>query len=100
MPHFDFADWDKIQDFEDVSDAFIRGILDLDPDKTFISNESRLSDFSGCGLSDFDSETLEDFYNPWDEWVITEIEHTYGFKLTSTNILLVDLFTKIQSLDS
>ena len=47
-----FADQDRIDAYEGAAREFFRSVLDMDSDECVVTDESRLSDFSSCGLPD------------------------------------------------
>ena len=87
----------NIDDYENIARPFLKDVLHINYDECFISDESRLSDFSSCGLpDDLDIKgTLEELYDFWDEFIIKRIESMYGIKVP-TDIYLTDLFETIR----
>ena len=90
---------DRIDLFEVTATEFFRSVLDMDYSECLVTDESRLSDFSSCGmpdeLADSTSE-LEELYAAWRIWVMPVVNERYGLDELTPNILLVDLFQKIE----
>ena len=85
---------DEIDNYEFEISDFFEKILDLDYLDCLVTDESRLSDFSSCGLPEEKAKganTLPELYRLWDIWVIERIEKTYKLRIDKTNILLIDL---------
>lgn len=98
MKNIILAPQDEIQNFEDVASTFFDRVLDLNFDECLITDESRLSDFTGCGLPDsIEADTLNALYDAWDEWIIGAVREAYGLELNTTSILLIDLFEEIEN---
>ncbi len=92
------APQEEIKNMEDIASTFFERVLDLNFDECLVTDESRLSDFSGCGLPDsIEADTLNALYDAWDEWIIGVVYEAYGLKLNTTSILLVDLFEEIEN---
>lgn len=92
------APQEEIKNMEDIASTFFERVLDLNFDECLVTDESRLSDFSGCGLPDsIEADTLNALYDAWDEWIIGVVNEAYGLKLNTTSILLVDLFEEIEN---
>jgi len=73
----------------------------MDYDECMVTDESRLSDFSSCGLPDGlgdEAKGLKELYAVWDAWVVPVICERYGLEAAdvSLTILLVELFEKIE----
>ncbi len=95
------ADQARIESYEDTAREFFRSVLDMDYDECVVTDESRLSDFSSCGLPDGlgdDAKGLKELYAVWDVWVVPVICERYGLATNevSPTTLLFDLFEKIE----
>ena len=95
------ADQDRIESYDGTAREFFRAVLDMDYDECMVTDESRLSDFSSCGLPDGlgdEAKGLEELYAVWDAWVVPVICERYGLEAAdvSPTILLVELFEKIE----
>ena len=95
------ADQDRIESYEGTAREFFRSVLDMDHDECVVTDESRLSDFSSCGLPDGlsdEAKGLKELYAVWDAWVVQVICERYclAAKEVSPTILLVELLEKIE----
>ena len=95
------ADQDRIDAYEDTAREFFRSVLDMDYGECVVTDESRLSDFSSCGLPDGLGDAakgLKELYAAWDDWVVPVICERYDIeaKDVSPTILFVELFEKIE----
>ena len=93
------ADQDRIDLYEDTATEFFRSVLDMDYSECLVTDESRLSDFSSCGMPDelADATTgLKELYAAWRVWVVPVIRDRYGLDDLVPSILLVDLFERIE----
>jgi hypothetical protein len=95
------ADQDRIESYDGTAREFFRAVLDMDYDECMVTDESRLSDFSSCGLPDGlgdEAKGLKELYAVWDAWVVPVICERYGLEAAdvSLTILLVELFEKIE----
>jgi hypothetical protein len=95
------ADQERIDAYADTAREFFRNVLDIEFDECLVTDESRLSDFSSCGLPDQlgdEAQGLKELYAAWDEWVTPVICERYGLAVTevSPTLLLVELFEKIE----
>lgn len=81
-----FADTEMVDGFEAEAHDLLVHILRLSPDEVFISDESALSDFSGCGLpDDVEYASPDEEHRAWKTWVLERIEACYGVRpLTPT----------------
>ena len=71
----------------------------MDYGECLVTDESRLSDFSSCGMPDelADATTgLQELYAAWRVWVVPVIKDRYGLDDVVPSILLVDLFERIE----
>ena len=92
-----FADTEMIDGFEAEAHDLLVHILRLSPDEVFISDESALSDFSGCGLPDgIEYASLDEEHRAWKTWVLERIQACYGVGPADTDVLLVELFADIR----
>ena len=93
------ADQDRIDLYEATATEFFRSVLDMDYGECLVTDESRLSDFSSCGMPDelADATTgLQELYAAWRVWVVPVIKDRYGLDDVVPSILLVDLFERIE----
>ena len=93
------ADQDRIDLYEATATEFFRSVLDMDYTECLVTDESRLSDFSSCGMPDelADATTgLKELYAAWRVWVVPVIRDRYGLDDVAPSILLVDLFGRIE----
>ena len=101
---FELAPQDRIDAYERTAREFMREILDINYDECLVTDESRLSDFSGCGIPDEIGEGLTEMralYDAWDAWVVPVICTRYGLVTSElqTTVRLVDLFEQIEQLE-
>ena len=93
------ADQDRIDLYEATATEFFRSVLDMDYSECLVTDESRLSDFSSCGMPDelADATTgLKELYAAWRVWVVPVIKGGYELDDVVPSILLVDLFERIE----
>lgn len=91
-----FASGDRIDAFKELADRFLSEIFGLP--WALMTDESALSDFSGCGLDDReDLRTLDDeaYGVYWDKWVVTRICERYRIESFPVTIPMVQLFERI-----
>ena len=89
----------RIDLFASTAQEFFRDVLDLDYDECLVTDESRLSDFSSCGLPEPVADrttSLSELYAAWDAWVVPSVCSRYGLVEVSPTVLLVDLFQQIE----
>ena len=103
MKKVELAPQDRIDAYEDTAREFFRSVLDTDYGECVVTDESRLSDFSSCGMPDDLGESakgLMELYAAWDAWVVPVICERYDLEAKDVppTILLVDLFEKIEQL--
>jgi hypothetical protein len=94
------APQERIEAYELTARAFFRDVLDMDYGECLTTDESRLSDFSSCGLPDDIADAtqgLSELYSAWNAWVVPVIFRQYGLAV-SPRILLVELFEQIEQL--
>ena len=94
----EMAECGQIEEFDAVASEFFAAVLDMDYGDCFVSDESRLCDFLGCGMPDSlsaNSNSLQTLHVAWDKWIIPEIARRYGVELTTTTVAMVDLFNRI-----
>lgn len=93
------ADQHRIDLYEATATEFFRSVLDVDYGECLVTGESRLSDFSSCGMPDelADATTgLKELYAAWRVWVVPVVKERYGLEDLTPAILLVDLFKRIE----
>lgn len=99
MPEIIMSEQHQITEFDAIAAEFFGAILSLDYSACFVSDESSLSDFFGCGMPDDLPEGEIDvnaLYDQWDAWVIAKIAEVYGIQIEATTLSMVDLFNRIQ----
>ncbi len=99
MKKVEFAPQDRVDLYEATATEFFRSVLDLDYGECLVTDESRLTDFSSCGMPDDLAETttgLKELYAAWRVWVVPVVCRRYGLDDLMPSILLVDLFEKIE----
>ena len=88
----------QIEEFDDIANEFFSLVLGMDYDACFVSDESRLCDFSGCGMPDYlvaSGGVPQTLSVTWDRWVICEVARRYGVDLSVATVTMVDLFNRI-----
>ena len=93
------AEQDRIDLYEATATEFFRSVLDMDYSECLVTDESRLSDFAGCGMPDELADAtpgLKELYAAWRVWVVPVIRDRYGLDDVVPSILLVDLFERIE----
>ncbi len=99
MKKVEFAPRDRVDLYEATATEFFRSVLDLDYGECLVTDESRLTDFSSCGMPDDLAEAttgLKELYAAWRVWVVPVVCGRYGLDDLVPSILLVDLFEKIE----
>ena len=93
-----FAETDRMSDLEDEAMEFFEKVLDMDYGECFVSDESALSDFVGCGV---DSEGMppfefggREYAGAWFSRVSTRVFEIYGFKPKDIGDLIADLLSE------
>ena len=92
-----YAPRDRIDAFEELANDFVREVLCLP--WAMMTDESALSDFSGCGLDDrddldgLDNEAHRAF---WDKWVVERVCDRYRIESFPVTIYMVQLFERIE----
>ena len=89
----------RIDDFEQTACEFFRAVLGMDYRECIVTDESRLSDFSSCGMPEEiagATQSLKELYSAWDAWVVPVNCCRYGLVNVPPTILLVDLFEQIE----
>ncbi len=92
------AERHQIEEFDEIANEFFSSVLGMDYDACFVSDESRLCDFSGCGMPDYlvaSGNDLQTLSVAWDRWVICEVARRYGVDLSAATVTMVDLFNRI-----
>jgi len=90
---------DRIDLYEATATEFFRSVLDMDYSECLVTDESRLSDFSSCGMPDELADVttgLKELYAAWRVWVVPAIRDRYGLDDVVPSILLFDLFERIE----
>ena len=92
-----FASSDEIGKYDKLAEDVLRRIFKLEFSETLITDESWLSDISGCCVPD--SESIEDlslseFTKIGDRVMIEQFKELYGVDVTAHDPL-VDVFKKI-----
>ncbi len=93
------AEQDRIDLYQTTATEFFRSVLDMDYSECLVTDESRLSDFSSCGMPDELADAtpgLKELYAAWRVWVVPVIRDRYGLDDVVPSILLVDLFERIE----
>ena len=93
-----YAPSDDVEDYEDIARDFLQKIFKINYDECFISDESSLADFSGCGMpEEYDTEDLtpEQYYALGDVVMVRTINENYGIDVTRRD-RLVDVFERIR----
>jgi hypothetical protein len=93
-----YASSDDVEDYEEIAREFLQKIFKINYDECFISDESSLADFSGCGMPDseeIEKLTLEQHYALGKVVMVRTINENYGIDV-SPNDLLVDVFERIR----
>ena len=92
-----YAPRDRIDAFEELANDFVREVLGLP--WALMTDESALSDFSGCGLDGrddligSDGEAHRVF---WDKWVVERVCERYRIEAFPVTISMVQLFDRIE----
>lgn len=95
----EFCDTAAIDQMPDAL-ARLLAVLELDPATVFVSDESNLNDFVGCGLPSRLAErcnTLESLYEMWKDYILTRIAGETGVHLDTTDIPIPELCTRIET---
>jgi hypothetical protein len=95
-----FTPTDNIDDYEIIARDFLKKIFNLDYDECFISDESALSDFAMCALSEedprYDTMTIDNLYKEARFFMVRKIEAEYHITVDPYDYL-VKVFDKIRS---
>lgn len=94
---------DVIDEYDDIAREFLKSVFDIDFDECLISNESMLSDFSGCCLPeeyDFPAgltrqERFNHLYGIGDAETVRVIKEKYNIDVNTTEYLIT-VFEKIK----
>lgn len=92
-----YASRDRINAFGELANEFLREILGLP--WALMTDESSLSDFSGCGLdTQSDLEVLDDDAHRafWEKWVVERVCSRYRIEPFPVTIPMVQLFERIE----
>lgn len=93
-----YAPRDRIDAFGELANEFVREILGLP--WALMTDESALSDFSGCGLeAQHDLEGLDDEGHRvfWETWIVERVCGRYQIEQFPVTISMVQLFEQVQS---
>lgn len=93
-----YAPSDEVEDYDEIARDFLKRIFDINFDECFISDESSLADFAGCGMpEEYDTSelTIEQYYALGKVVMVRTINENYGIDV-SPNDLLVDVFERIR----
>lgn len=87
----EFAEQDLIKEVETTPacQELFHKVLGMDVNNCWISDQSSLSDFTGCGMS-------LDLEGDWDTWVIRRIEEEFKVTLPSTHLTIIQIVNLIQ----
>lgn len=99
MKDIKLAPQDHVELYDDTARLFFREVLDMDFGECLVTDESRLSDFSSCGMPDELADTttsLKELHAAWDVWALAELRSRYGLEYPSTSLPLVTLFRDIE----
>ena len=91
-----YAPRDRIDAFEELANEFVREILGLP--WALMTDESALSDFSGCGLdARHDLDVLDDeaYRAFWETWIVERVCDRYRIEPFPITIPMVQLFERI-----
>ena len=100
MTKFELAGQERIDAFKVTAREFFCDVLDLSFEECLVTDESRLSDFSSCGLPDNladVTDSLFDLYAAWDAWIVPFVSERFQIVEVSPTDLLVELFEKIEA---
>ena len=92
-----YAPRDRIEAFEELANEFVHEIFGLP--WALITDESTLTDFSGCGLDTReDLEELDDEAHRafWDQGVVERVSERYRIESFPVTISMVQLFERIE----
>jgi hypothetical protein len=92
-----FASDDNISDYDNIARDFFNRIFDMDWDDCFVSDESSLSDFAGCGMPEgmVENLNLDEYYQAGRAYTVNKIMTEYGIEVDDREYL-VDVFEKIR----
>jgi len=94
----ELAEQNEILKYEGTAREFFMRVLGMRYEDCLVTDQSALSDFVGRGSLDLQgSESLEEIYDKWDALMRDIVFDEYGVNLEKTNILLVDLFHRIEN---
>lgn len=95
-----FADQDRIDQYEHVAQPFFADVLELDYGSCFVSDDSTLSDFSMACLPDNavpENATYREACNIADAHIKLRVRERFGVEVEKTTVRLVDLFERIDA---
>lgn len=93
-----YASSDNVEDYDGIARDFLQKIFKINYDECFISDESSLADFSGCGMpEEYDTKdlTMEQYYALGNVVMVRTINENYGVDVDPHD-LLVDVFERIR----
>jgi hypothetical protein len=92
-----FMSDDNISDYDTIARDFFNRVFDMSWDDCFVSDESSLSDFAGCGMPEemADELNIEDYYSAGRAYTVNKIMTEYGIEVDAREYL-VDVFEKIR----
>jgi len=93
------APQDTIELFEATAREFFRDVLDQNFNECLVTDESHLSDWSSCGMSDYLADktaSLEELYAAWDIWMLAELKARFELDYSTTAVPFVQLFRDIE----
>lgn len=95
-PPLTYAPSDRIDAFDELANEFLHEILGLP--WALMTDESALSDFHGCGLSEEELDGLDDQARNdyWDEWVVRRVCERYRIEPFPVTIHMAALFARIE----
>lgn len=88
-----------VQGLASTARAFFAESLAMDFDDCLASDESRLSDWSSCGMPDelgADTTNLWELYRLWDAWMLEHLETRYGLRYSTTAVPLLTVLKDLQ----
>lgn len=87
-----------IDDYEVIARDFLKEVFHLDYDECFISDESSLSDFAGCGVPEGavpENCEMQEYYDIGRKYTVDKIMETYGIEVQPRDYLIT-VFEKIR----
>lgn len=96
--HIGITDSDRIEQYDQLAIDFMKSIFNLDNSEFLITNESSLSDFASCNLSEDlygKTTSLNEIYAIGRKNTVTKIKTLYGIDVDEYD-WLIDIFGKIK----